>query len=770
MRNKKHVALISMLVIFILLAIIICYFTDENTKRSGSHDAGELCINEVCSSYFPTSFSETQPASDWIELYNASDKKINLKNYYLSDSKADLQKYNLPSVELEPDSFFVIHSECDEMTAEDIQLNFRISSNGENLYLSSQEGIVDFVKVPAMNTNTAWSRLTDGGQEWKKTRLTYNFSNDGAELVLEEIEAPAFSADSGFYEDEFDLELKALPESVIYYTLDGSDPDAESIQYQGPIRLKDRSEEPNVYSARKDLDPSYDSYAEDIMEKITVVRAIAIDSEGKKSRIVTNSYIIGKNDDKSYKEMYTVSLVTDPYNLFNYDEGIYVLGKRYDEYLTEPDNYNEVQANYTVHGKRSERPASIEIFDKNGVCILDKEVGIRIHGHTTRKYPQKSFSVYSRKMYDGEDTIKGFWKEDMDIHKFFLYTSSDMTKVRDTLISKMLADRDIATQSFNYCNVFLDGEYWGVYLLAEVYDEYYFKNHYGFELDNVQFYETTPPSDVMQYLNTVSDRSEDEVYEKLCQMIDVQSFIDYFAAMLYLNDYDWLNYNVICYRCIVPGDEENQDGRWRWGIWDIEDIMNNADVNTFHHGNNLSWEDDQLAQTLMEHEEFRKQFVITYMDLYNNIWQEDNILPVVTELENSITESYAMHLERFYARNDNSEYMNKVKEFLSDRKESAFRHVKEEFNLSQDLVWLVILSNKEGAASIKVNTSVINMPETWWQGLYFQDYPVEISIEEIYEDSTFLGWYTESGELLGTDETITINLDNETTIICPQFD
>lgn len=772
MRIKKHIALGCMVITFTILAICMNYLMDEDTKRSKVHDSGEICINEVCSDYFPTSFSETQPASDWIEIYNASNISINLEEYYISDDKENLNKCKLPKIELMPGCYYVIHSENDEMISGEERLNFKINAQGETLYLSGTEGVIDIVNVPAMNTNTSWSRLADAGKEWGNTELTYGFSNNQAEQVLAGIEAPTFSVESGFYNHEFELELKAPIGSMIYYTLDGSNPSAESILYEKPILIRDVTEEPNIYSARGDFNPLHEGQIEDTVEKITIVRAIAIDAEGKKSNISTNSYIIGKENNKAYTEMYTVSFVTDPNNLFDYNEGIYVLGKYYDDFVADDgnlDDWIQAEANYQIDGKKSERPASIEIFNENGDCILDREVGIRIHGGTTRGCAQKSFSVYARELYDGKDTINGLFGEDTTIHKFFIYSNREGTKIRDALISRILADRDVATQSFIFCNVFLDGEYWGVYLLTEVYDEYYFENHYGIRKNNIQICESASPPDVIEYLNTISDKSDAAVYDKLCKMIDVQSFIDYYATMLYVNNSDWLDYNARCYRSIEAGPGKNEDGKWRWGTWDTEATMYDADINTFHVGNISSWEDDLLAQTLMEHEEFRKQFVITYMDLYNNVWQEDSIMPVVLEMESDIAKSYALHSERFHAGIDTSEYYDKLKKFLTERKEYAFDHVKEEFELSTDPAWIVILSNKDGAASFRVNTSIINIPDAWWQGLYFTDYPIEIKLEEVYGNNVFLGWYTENDELLSTNDVITINLNEGTNVICPKF-
>lgn len=771
MKSRKKIALCGIMAVFAVFAVCVNDYRNKIAEQSGACNSYGLCINEVCSDYFPSSFAETQPPSDWIELYNFSDEGKNLGDYYLSDDKNDLYKYNLPAVELQPGCYYVIHSDCEEMTEEEARLNFRVKSQGETLYLSSSTGIIDAVNVPALEVNTAWSRLTDAGSEWGKTELTYCASNDRAELIRGKTEAPVFSAEGGFYADEFELELKAPAGSSIYYTLDGSEPGRESILYEKPILVRDVSGEPNVYSARNDLDPERSAPPAYPVEKIMIVRATAIDGEGRKSDVVTNSYIVGKEDAENYREMYTVSLVTDPDHLFDGEEGIYVLGKKYDSYMPDGGDYTEVMdANYTIHGKKSERPASIEIFDENGECVLDREVGVRIHGNTTRHCTQKTFSVYARKMYDGSDTIEGLFEADKAVHKFFLYTNTEGSKLKDILIAETLSGRDVATPALRYCNVFLDGEYWGIYLLEEIYDEYYFENHYGIAPGNIQIHEGTNPPDVVEYLKTVPDKSDAAVYEKLCQMIDVQSFIDYYAAMLYLNDIDWLDYNGRCYRSIAEGPGENEDGKWRWAVWDVETTMYEAYLDTFHTGVVRTWQDDPIAQALMEHEAFRKQFVAVYMDLYNNIWQEENILPFIEEKTGNMESSFAMYMERFHAGVDTHEYQDNVKRFFKERGEFAFGNLKNEFELEGEPVWLVLLSDQGGAASFRVNTSVIDMPETWWQGVYFSDYPVEIAVEEVYDGYEFLGWYTENDELISTEHTITVDLNGETNIVNAKFE
>ena len=140
MRSRKHIVLSGIVIVFSIITVCVnCFFEKKETQEKIDNLYG-ICINEVCGSYFPTSFSETQPPSDWIELYNFSTKSINLGEYYLSDNKEDLYKCSLPSVELLPGSYYVIHSKCDEMTEEEACLNFRVSAQGECIYLSTWGG------------------------------------------------------------------------------------------------------------------------------------------------------------------------------------------------------------------------------------------------------------------------------------------------------------------------------------------------------------------------------------------------------------------------------------------------------------------------------------------------------------------------------------------------------------------------------------------------------------------------------------------------------
>jgi len=72
-----------------------------------------------------------------------------------------------------------------------------------------------------------------------------------------------------------------------------------------------------------------------------------------------------------------ISIVTDYDNFFDKSTGIYVNG------------------NYENRGKEWERPVHIEYFETDGKLGFSMDMGLRIHGGYTRKYPQKSFRLYA---------------------------------------------------------------------------------------------------------------------------------------------------------------------------------------------------------------------------------------------------------------------------------------------------------------------------------------------------------------------------------------
>ncbi len=169
-------------------------------------------------------------------------------------------------------------------------------------------------------------------------------------------EEPEFSASSGFYSDEFELTLSCDNGHAIFYTLDGSDPADHGIPYTDPIRVYDRSGEPNTVvnvpnTIRNNLDDEVldndtgeyipiEQPIEEPVDKAFIVRATAIDEYGNKSDIVTREYF--SCGDK-YRNV--ISVVADRDDLFG-DYGILSTGKEYDDWYLNGQDGESPDVNY----------------------------------------------------------------------------------------------------------------------------------------------------------------------------------------------------------------------------------------------------------------------------------------------------------------------------------------------------------------------------------------------------------------------------------------
>jgi len=178
---------------------------------------------------------------------------------------------------------------------------------------------------------------SDGKTGSRTASATGGFvSADIGEAVPFDAEGMHFSAKSGFYKQGFSLTISADDGADIYYTLDGSIPTADSTKYTAPIEIKDASAEENRLSAHKDIAQPIaaadDFVPKSAVDKATVVRAVAIGKNGRQSPVVSNTYFVGFDDKADYYKKYkVVSLMTDEENLFDYEKGIYVTGKTYDD-------------------------------------------------------------------------------------------------------------------------------------------------------------------------------------------------------------------------------------------------------------------------------------------------------------------------------------------------------------------------------------------------------------------------------------------------------
>ncbi len=123
----------------------------------------EIVINEFLTSNNKSDINEYGIYTDWIELYNNSDKKISLFEMYLSDDLNNRKKFSFPAGSyIEPKNYFAIWA--DELYSKKyVHCNFKLSNINGYLSLSNDSGILfDEVSYNLQQTDISTGRCPDG--------------------------------------------------------------------------------------------------------------------------------------------------------------------------------------------------------------------------------------------------------------------------------------------------------------------------------------------------------------------------------------------------------------------------------------------------------------------------------------------------------------------------------------------------------------------------------------------------------------------------------
>jgi len=495
------------------------------------------------------------------------------------------------------------------------------------------------------------------------------------------VAAVAFSHPSGFYDEDFFLEL-GDDGDPIYYTLDATDPDVNSTPYTGPILIRDASPNENVYSAITDTSAFYDTdllkqnglekkikyvTPEAPVDKATVVRAVRIDAYGNRGPISTAVYFVGFGNKKGYAGLNIMAITTAPANLFDEKEGIYVLGEAFNETIQDGiipyrDEYVfKWPANYKQRGREWEREADVQCFDPTGNLIFAGPCGIRIQGRATRANMPKGLNIYARKEYGcASFDTGGLFSRAYKLNRLNLFNGSDDLMLRDDLVNEMIGDIDVTRRECAPCALFLDGEYWGVYWLATRLKADYLNQIYGVKKDNIieiksGLVEIGRDEDEEQYQAMVSCIADEDMrlpenFDRACELIDLQSFIDYYAVEIYVANTDWPTNNYALWRSRRKVSDDWSDGRWRWMLYDLDISMDAKDAEK----DNLKYaiSHDALFESLMCNDDVRDMFTQKLLQLARETFAPERTDAFIDSYETKMAEAIEKEYQRFYGEYD----------------------------------------------------------------------------------------------------------------------
>jgi len=695
-----------------------------------------------------------------------------------------------------------------------LHTNYSIAASGEPIILTDNAGNrVDISEAVSIVTDHSYGRKTDGNQEQVFfSNPTPGAANDSQSAYIEILKEPEFSQKGGFFTQNIQLVLSnPNPGTKLIYTLDGSEPDTNAIggktyiyrnqyrkfpgnqqganlqnsmqtfQYSGPISISNRSSASNKLSAiNTDYSDNPNYFPATVLTKATVVRAKVVKFGEMSSQTVTHTFFVLPEARNLYS-LPVFSISANENQIFGYNEGIHVAGVDFENWRTRNPNAEAnggVEFNWT---RDSEIPVNVEFFDKNqSLANLNQQAGIKIHGNWSREHRLKTLRFYARSLYgQNEFNYPLFQDEPYVSYRRFLLrnTGNDFTNafMRDPLVHNLSKGLELDRMAYQPAAVFLNGEFWGLMSIRERIDDNYLFRKFGVletEVDMIQNHQEAEIGDITFFNEMIQFLEQNQVsnaqnFQKIQEMMDMESFIDYQIANMFVGNTDWPGNNNRIWRKKIafnPSTQKGLDGRWRWMMFDTDFAFNvyySADVNfnMFQFAtatNGPSWPNPPqstfLFRTLLTNTSFKNEFINRYNDLLNSSFSVARTSTVIDSIVGIIQPEMGKHIERWSSpstiQNWNWE-VDRIRDFTDSRTDIVRNQLKQFFNFA-GYFSLSVKNDIPEAGTVYVNR--LSIKEAEWDGLYAQQIPLKVKAKAD-PGFRFVGW---SGSIISDSEEITV--------------
>ncbi|MBQ9249280.1 MAG: CotH kinase family protein [Oscillospiraceae bacterium] len=577
---------------------------------------GPLVISEVAVSNRAGLNLYLVGTSDWVEIRNISDETVDLSEYFLSDDKNNYLLWRFPAVTLAPGRTYVIC--CDEAdtggyygTCTDISLD----SASEKLYLSKYDGtLIDYASLRDIPYNCSYGRMPGQNGWFYFDAETPGRDNLGGYRRVALM--PQAAEPDGVFDDVPYVTVTLEAPGTIYYTTDGTTPNAASPIYTEPLQLT----------------------------STTVVRAINWEVGAMPSRVLTLSYILNQGH-----SLPVVSLVSNDKLTFN---GMYYTGS-----------------------KEIETPGNVAFYD--GDSSFSIPCGIKMQGGTSLELPKKNMSVRFRGAYGQErlayDLFGGGVKQFTNL---LLRAGQDYytTVFRNELCLNLAlsASDSLVTQRSRYCVLYVDGKYYGIYALMEKSNEQMYADLMGYSRESVTTVEadntigTQISNEVFDFALS-HDMTDPANYDYFCQRLDIDSMIDWFLLEGYCANSD-LTYGNLRYVRSTEGD-----GKWRFMFYDLDAAFReegNNFYNLFSESQMYSKQICTVLARLLKNEGFRDQMLTRAGELFaaDGPLTNDKVLAEIDRLaaqvEPEVERDYMRYALTYY---DWARHVQQLKSFIQDK-------------------------------------------------------------------------------------------------------
>ncbi len=404
---------------------------------------GQVLINEFSASNLNSFKDSFNKAEDWIELYNDSDQAINIGGWHLSDKAFKEKKWEIPAGTIISAKGYLVFfcSGRDSVFNNEYHTNFKLTQTKSNevVQLADPTGMVlDVQDVTLILVEHSICRDRNGSGDWKIcTDPTIGSSNNASKKYNGYTVQPTIEKEAGFYQDSLIISINNNePNSVLRFTIDGSNPNLRSAIYMEDIHI----------------------------DRTTVVKALSFSND--------SSILPGKMDFSTF--------------FIDEDFSLQVFSVAADSVID------------LAHGNGEIIPVgSLEYFNLDKEREAVAFGSLNRHGQDSWILPHRSLDWVTRDEMGYTKAVNAqlFNYSDRDEYQKFMFRNSGddnypairdgnhdgSTHIRDEYVQILALEGDMALdqRAVERVILFLNGEYWGLYGMRERpvdhdYTEYYY--------------------------------------------------------------------------------------------------------------------------------------------------------------------------------------------------------------------------------------------------------------------------------------------------------
>ena len=594
--------------------------------------AESLIINEIMVANLDTYLDPSFNYGGFVELYNPTDVSVTLAHYYVSDEADNLTKFRLPPTigSIPAHGYMTLWFDHYDWRYGHDQVDIELNPEGGMLYISSDDGTpIASQEYPAAVSRASYARITDGANEWRYTSTpTPSASNDGSIFADEQLPAPEVQQDSQLFTNSLTVRVTIPGGALLRYTTDGSIPTLENgtTSRTGILNIK----------------------------KTTVYRFRLFKDDMLPSPVVTRSYIY---KDKEYT-LPILSVTTDHDNLYSKEYGLFEKGPN-----GRAGNGQDAKCNWNMDW---DRPVNFELITEDGRMVINQEVNLSTCGGWSRGWGHHSFKLKADRQYDGH---KNYYEYPIFEEKPFNKNKTVQIRnggndsdcrIKDAALQAIIARSGIDADCQAYVPVmhFINGSYIGLINMREPNNKHFAYANYGLSAEEQDQFEISPDSNYIQMAGTkeafdrwyrlAENAADDDVYEEIKKLVDVDNFINYIALEFYLGNWDWPKNNLKAFR---PRTEE---GRFRFVVFDLDGSFSVGDPFTTFESKRIFTFDalrgefkGQLTAeievvtiflNMLGNAQFRKQFTDAFCLVAGSVFEPNRCREIITELATRIEE------------------------------------------------------------------------------------------------------------------------------------